>query len=1052
MGGKARAGCPVKNVQQTLDCLTAAGLRVAVIEEAADTDAAVGSGASGGAKSRLKHRMLAQIVSSASPTYLFDLVLGDSAAAGDLLAANNNNHNHNNDSPSSRPHVGIISTAAGYTIVEVSSEERSVRITERVTTEAVACRLAAYPPSDPLFYVPTPGSDKTDASGFASSSSSSSSNMRRQLPFLPSRFDSASSGPGSRVRTKTLSPLLMQEPAPGICDLERAKRVIVSAHLDMTEDKASTTVDVSEGLTSSKEGRKRRITHEDFVMISSMDQSSEAGSTGSPLRATQMSPLYVETATQLGLLSDRTIPPLISYLLPESAPAPTRRFLRRWLLAPPPSHVSNAMSQLVQTLKDDGPPLPPLAVPPIGKVLALIRAGQASAQVFRELIDALESTTSVLDAYSDDESLDIVKPLMILLQHESGMAADPVSLQARCRETSHLIEEVVAPYSVHNHNAYFEDDDLLDRVSDHGDTVPRAFFERNEASWRGRVKPEAAVDAYDHVKQAVDNLANVVRIDFWGPNDPVTTSSKRSPVFQDIFNNLFALKEIPSWVEGKGKEKYFHPRDRNGKVLRNRYTTANVQAALSDYVEACETACKEVTKVLTNLSATLCDEGHLPAVVQAAHANLILSTAAHHAANSNALGWSMAQVFEKNTSGSPNPNLAGNIKDIWPYWMDRHESVANSFKLDGLFLLTAPNMSGKSTLMRSTAAAALLSNCGLCAPLAHGSSIQRFDALFVRGASADVPTEGKSAFGAEMGDIAALIRSCGDKSLVFVDELGRGTSPKDGTSLAGAVLEAMAESRMNGIFATHLHGILDLPLSPVAQEHIFMKRMAIHKKSNVDVESPTYEWTYRLEDGVCKDSLALVTARHFGLPENILNRAELFSLSLVKTSNPNRILSPEGDSDMSPTFTPSKQRVANGASLPVSNNVGLDHAMKIVEEYAGENEKVVRIPPKWMCPASLEGYCCVYILQVDDRFYVGETDSLSRRLSQHRKKGSAWTLLTAVAIRVEGGKTEARNVESLVIRKMAKIGFDMISINDGRSVRPKGRMLPNKQTTIEDAQ
>ncbi len=84
---------------------------------------------------------------------------------------------------------------------------------------------------------------------------------------------------------------------------------------------------------------------------------------------------------------------------------------------------------------------------------------------------------------------------------------------------------------------------------------------------------------------------------------------------------------------------------------------------------------------------------------------------------------------------------------------------------------------------------------------------------------------------------------------------------------------------------------------------------------------------------------------------------------------------------------------------------------------------------------------------------MGETDSISRRLSQHRKKGSAWTMLTAVAIRVQGGKTEARNIESLVIRKMAKIGFDMISINDGRSVRSKGRMLPNnKETTIEGAQ
>jgi hypothetical protein len=69
--------------------------------------------------------------------------------------------------------------------------------------------------------------------------------------------------------------------------------------------------------------------------------------------------------------------------------------------------------------------------------------------------------------------------------------------------------------------------------------------------------------------------------------------------------------------------------------------------------------------------------------------------------------------------------------------------------------------------MRSTAAAALLSICGLCAPLKSGI-VRRFDHIFVRGASSDVPTEQKSAFGAEMGDVAALLRCCGEKSLVFV--------------------------------------------------------------------------------------------------------------------------------------------------------------------------------------------------------------------------------------------------------------------------------------------
>ena len=92
-------------------------------------------------------------------------------------------------------------------------------------------------------------------------------------------------------------------------------------------------------------------------------------------------PLYVETATQLGLMSDPTIPSLVQCLVHQSAPAYTRRFLRRWLLTNPPSTVTDAMAELVYNLKKDGMALPPLVVPPVGKVLSLVRAGQASAQV-----------------------------------------------------------------------------------------------------------------------------------------------------------------------------------------------------------------------------------------------------------------------------------------------------------------------------------------------------------------------------------------------------------------------------------------------------------------------------------------------------------------------------------------------------------------------------------------------------------------------------------------------------------------------------------------------
>ena len=619
MAGKARAGCPVRNVQTTLDCLTSIGFRVAVYEEAADTDAAMGAGASAGTKSRLKNRMLAQIVSSASPTYLYDLVLAGNA---DALVS----------TPASRPFMGILKSAAGYTLVEVSMEERSVRISERLTAEAVACHLAAYPPADPLIYVPL--------------SATTTSGKMTALPFLPSRSDSASDGPGSRLRLKVLPASLVEEPAPGVSDVERAWRTIVGALLQMMEHGDENSVEVN-----------------GFSLVASPVDG---------MRGTQTNPLHVETASQLGLMNDKTIPPLVSCLVPDSAPAATRRFLRRWLLTPPPPSVADSMSCLVTFLKDCGPALPPLSVPPIGKVLALLRAGQASAQVYGELLAAMDATIAVLEILNSDNHERVITPLMTLLEYESGIAADPVSLRSRCMEAMQVIEDVISP--IHHVGNTFRD--AHDQTSDHGDLIPRAFFERNEANWRGRVQPIAAEESYELVRKTAETLAKAVAVDFWGMEKESSmdeilqeVAQMKSPIVQDIFNNIFALKERPSWLDTSdetAKSNYFHPRDRNGKLLRNRYTSANVESILSDYVAACDRACLEVSSVLTRLSRTLCESGHLPAIVQAAHANLILSTAANHAANANALGWNSAVTFEPQ-AGQP----AGHFQDVWPYWMDK---------------------------------------------------------------------------------------------------------------------------------------------------------------------------------------------------------------------------------------------------------------------------------------------------------------------------------------------------------------------------------------------
>ena len=542
---------------------------MAVYEEAADTDASSGAGAKAGAKSRLKSRFLAQIISPASTTYMYNLVLLGNTA--DTLAM----------AIPARPYVGVLCLAAGYTLVEVSLEERSVRVSERLTAEAVACRLAAYPPASPLLLVPSPTDYQTHNKDYA-----------RLAPFLPSV---SKNDPGSRLPIKVIPPTIIQEPTAGVSEIDRARKSIISAILQMSD----------------LEETEREQSVNDFTLIASSNHNQPVHGSTHQSAKTQTYPLHVETATQLGLLQEKTIPSLMNYLLPDSAPAATRRFLRRFLLTPPPPKVCEAMSELVSKLKEEKNPIPPLAVPPLGKVLALLRAGQASAVIYGEILQSLFAFLQILDGSRNDGSgngcSQLIEPLLTILEHESGMAAD-CALKKRLTEAMETIEKVVSP--LHHATSSAGRHSNEDPISDFGSLIPSGFLERNEAIWRGRVQPSVVGESYENVKSKGASLAQAVAEDFFCTTmENNQFRQQKNPIVQDVFNNLLAIKELPTWVDRHAKEKYLHPRDRNGKLLRNRFTTERVQTALGEYVAACEEACNSVSDVLTKLSQRLYDDG-----------------------------------------------------------------------------------------------------------------------------------------------------------------------------------------------------------------------------------------------------------------------------------------------------------------------------------------------------------------------------------------------------------------------------------------------------------
>jgi DNA mismatch repair protein MutS len=195
------------------------------------------------------------------------------------------------------------------------------------------------------------------------------------------------------------------------------------------------------------------------------------------------------------------------------------------------------------------------------------------------------------------------------------------------------------------------------------------------------------------------------------------------------------------------------------------------------------------------------------------------------------------------------------------------EFVANDTRFDGddsLALITGPNMAGKSTYIRQVAAIVLLAQVGSYVP-AKSATVGIADRLFTRIGASDELHGGQSTFMVEMIETANILNNATDRSLVILDEIGRGTSTLDGLSLAWAIAEHVAsEVRCRTLFATHYHELTDLA-----------RRFKGVKNLNVAVR----EWEdqviflHRIVEGGTDRSYGIHVARLAGVPKTVLERA-----------------------------------------------------------------------------------------------------------------------------------------------------------------------------------
>jgi DNA mismatch repair protein MutS len=198
--------------------------------------------------------------------------------------------------------------------------------------------------------------------------------------------------------------------------------------------------------------------------------------------------------------------------------------------------------------------------------------------------------------------------------------------------------------------------------------------------------------------------------------------------------------------------------------------------------------------------------------------------------------------------------------------------IANDIDLNPgaqqIIMITGPNMSGKSAILRQTALISLMAQMGSFVP-AKSARLSLVDKVFTRVGASDNISSGESTFMVEMNETASILNNLSERSLVLLDEIGRGTSTYDGISIAWAIAEYIHENpraKAKTLFATHYHELNEMT-----------KKFDRIRNYNVSVKEIGQKILFmrKLVAGGSEHSFGIHVARLAGMPSQVLSRAEL---------------------------------------------------------------------------------------------------------------------------------------------------------------------------------
>jgi DNA mismatch repair protein MutS len=229
--------------------------------------------------------------------------------------------------------------------------------------------------------------------------------------------------------------------------------------------------------------------------------------------------------------------------------------------------------------------------------------------------------------------------------------------------------------------------------------------------------------------------------------------------------------------------------------------------------------------------------------------------------------------------------------------------IGNDCLLDAetnrIWLLTGPNMAGKSTFLRQNAIIAIMAQMGAYVPC-QSAHVGIIDKIFSRVGAADDLSRGRSTFMVEMVETASIINQATERSFVILDEIGRGTATYDGLSIAWSVVEHLHEvNRCRSLFATHYHELTVLATK--------LKALSLHCMKIKEFKDNII-FMHEVIDGTADRSYGIHVARLAGLPELVLKRAEQILTSLEQNPHNGSIAAIEDDLPLFAAFKASAEQ------------------------------------------------------------------------------------------------------------------------------------------------